>query len=75
MSILGNRVLRTEDPKFLTSGGVYTDDLRLQGALHVTYVRSTVAHARLTALEVEEARRRTSTSSRHHRRSPCSTPA
>jgi carbon-monoxide dehydrogenase large subunit len=56
MSILGNRVLRTEDPKFLTSGGVYTDDLRLEGALYVTYVRSTMAHARLTALDVEEAR-------------------
>ena len=27
-SILGNRVLRKEDPKFLTTGGVYVDDLR-----------------------------------------------
>ena len=26
MSILGTRVLRTEDPRFLTSGGVYTVD-------------------------------------------------
>ena len=26
-SILGNRVLRKEDPKFLTTGGVYVDDL------------------------------------------------
>jgi carbon-monoxide dehydrogenase large subunit len=56
MSILGNRVLRTEDPKFLSTGGVYADDLRLEGALHVTYVRSTMAHARITALEVKEAR-------------------
>ncbi|HWG72678.1 MAG TPA: xanthine dehydrogenase family protein molybdopterin-binding subunit [Acidimicrobiales bacterium] len=56
MSILGNRVLRVEDPKFLTSGGTYTDDLHLEGALWVTYVRSTVAHARIVVLDVEEAR-------------------
>ncbi len=47
-SILGNRVLRKEDPKFLTTGGVYVDDLLdeplLAGAAHVTYVRSSVAH-------------------------------
>ena len=51
MSILGTRVLRIEDPKFLTTGGVYTDDLRdprLDGAGYVTYVRSVVAHARVT---------------------------
>ena len=27
MSILGTRVLRTEDPRFLTTGGVYTEDV------------------------------------------------
>src|SRR5581483_213043 len=47
VSILGTRVLRIEDPKFLTTGGVYADDLRdprLAGAGHVTYVRSVMAH-------------------------------
>ena len=58
MSILGNRVLRREDPKFLTTGGVYADDLAGDGALWATYVRSTVAHARIEALDVEEARQR-----------------
>ena len=29
MSILGTRVVRTEDPRLLTAGGIYTDDLRL----------------------------------------------
>jgi carbon-monoxide dehydrogenase large subunit len=51
VSILGTRVLRVEDPKFLTTGGVYVDDLtdpRLDGAGYVTYVRSVVAHARIT---------------------------
>ena len=56
MSILGNRVLRKEDPKFLTVGGSYVDDLPLEGALHVVYVRSTMAHARLGDLDVSEAK-------------------
>jgi carbon-monoxide dehydrogenase large subunit len=59
MSILGNRVLRKEDPKFLTVGGTYVDDLRderLAGAAYVTFVRSTIAHARITGIDVAEAR-------------------
>jgi len=58
-SILGNRVLRKEDPKFLTTGGVYVDDLTneplLAGALHATYVRSTIAHANILGIDVSEA--------------------
>jgi carbon-monoxide dehydrogenase large subunit len=58
-SILGNRVLRKEDPKFLTTGGVYVDDLldepALQGALHVTYVRSSVAHGYITSIDTGDA--------------------
>src|SRR3979409_476206 len=54
-SILGNRVVRSEDPKFLTSGGVYVDDIRLEGAAFATYVRSQFAHARITAIDVTEA--------------------
>src|SRR4051812_25865774 len=57
-SILGTRVLRTEDPGFLTRGAVYTDDLvdeRLAGAVHVTFVRSPVAHARITAIDTSAA--------------------
>ena len=58
MSILGTRVLRTEDPKFLTTGGVYTEDVmddRLEGAYHVFFVRSPVAHARVTSVDVGAA--------------------
>jgi CO/xanthine dehydrogenase Mo-binding subunit len=55
VSILGTRVLRTEDPRFLTTGGVYTDDLRLPGAWHVHFVRSAVAHARIKSVDVSAA--------------------
>lgn len=56
MSILGNRVVRKEDRKFLTSGGTYVDDLELPGAAWVTFVRSTMAHARVDSIDVAEAR-------------------
>ena len=55
MSILGNRVLRKEDPKFLTTGGEYVDDVGPEGALFVTFVRSTIAHARITAIDASDA--------------------
>jgi carbon-monoxide dehydrogenase large subunit len=54
VSILGNRVLRREDPKFLTTGGVYGDDLKIEGALWVTFVRSTMAHARIIGIDTSE---------------------
>ncbi len=58
MSILGTRVLRTEDPRFLTTGGVYVEDLvdeRLDGACHVFFVRSPVAHARISGIDASAA--------------------
>src|SRR6516165_3771161 len=58
MSIMGTRVLRTEDPRLLTNGGVYTDDLRLPeltGAAYVTIVRSPLAHALITGIDTSAA--------------------
>ena len=58
MSILGTRVIRTEDPRLLTVGGVYVDDVRtpeLEGAARATFVRSTVAHALITGIDKSEA--------------------
>jgi carbon-monoxide dehydrogenase large subunit len=58
MSILGTRVVRTEDPRLLTVGGSYTDDLRLpelDGAVRATFVRSPVAHARITGIDAGPA--------------------
>jgi len=59
MSILGTRVVRTEDPRLLTVGGTYVDDLRvpeLTDAARVTFVRSPVAHARITGIDASAAR-------------------
>jgi carbon-monoxide dehydrogenase large subunit len=54
-SILGHRVTRREDPAMLTVGGTYVDDIAPEGALFVTFVRSTMAHATITELDVTDA--------------------
>ena len=53
----GDSVLRTEDARLLKGASRYVADLELPGAAHVTYVTSTAPHARITALDVEAARR------------------
>jgi carbon-monoxide dehydrogenase large subunit len=58
MSIFGTRVIRTEDPRLLTAGGVYVDDLRapeLTQAARLTFVRSPLAHATITSIDTSEA--------------------
>jgi len=58
MSILGTRVVRIEDPRLLTAGGTYVDDLRLPqltGAARVTFVRSHHGHALITGVDASAA--------------------
>ena len=47
-NVIGQRVRRREDPRFLTGQGRYVDDLEPEDALHVQFVRSYMAHARIT---------------------------
>jgi len=57
-SVLGEKVLRKEDPRFLTEGGIYLDDLEhplLEGATYVVYARSQVAHGIITDIDISEA--------------------
>ena len=49
-------VTRVEDLRFLTGQGRYVDDIVPAGALHAIFLRSTVAHAEITALDVSDAR-------------------
>jgi carbon-monoxide dehydrogenase large subunit len=59
VSILGTRVLRTEDPGFLSTGGVYAEDVqdeRLVGACYLHFVRSTVARATIRSIDVSAAK-------------------
>ncbi len=55
MSILGNRVVRTEDPRFLTGNASYVADRHADNAAHVVFVRSLMAHAHITSIERDQA--------------------
>ncbi|MGB1209321.1 MAG: xanthine dehydrogenase family protein molybdopterin-binding subunit, partial [Paracoccaceae bacterium] len=49
-------VTRVEDIRFLTGQGRYIDDISPEGALRLVVVRSSVAHARIIAIDTEAAR-------------------
>jgi len=53
--VLGQRLLRREDPALLTGEARYTNDLDLPGALHLALVRSPYAHARIGSINVSAA--------------------
>lgn len=53
---VGQSVERREDPRLVTGTGRYVDDVVVPGMLHAAFVRSDVARARITRLDVEAAR-------------------
>ena len=53
---VGARLKRLDDPRILTGRGRYVDDVTLPRMVHVAFVRSAHAHARLTRVKVEAAR-------------------
>ena len=55
-SILGNRVQRVEDPRMLTIGGTYVEDVPVDAAW-VHFVRSEYAHGRILSYDVDDARK------------------
>lgn len=55
--ILGARIKRREDPRLISGTAVYVDDLNFIGLLHAAIVRSPHAHARVTAIRTDVARR------------------
>ena len=52
----GKSVRRIEDPALVRGLGQYTDDVTLPGQLHLVFLRSPYAHARITAIDAAEAR-------------------
>ncbi|MCZ6453857.1 MAG: xanthine dehydrogenase family protein molybdopterin-binding subunit [Alphaproteobacteria bacterium] len=49
-------VTRTEDPRLLRGGGVYTDDRNLPGQAYAVFVRSVVAHGDIKAINIDAAK-------------------
>jgi aerobic carbon-monoxide dehydrogenase large subunit len=54
--LLGARVRRKEDPRFITGRAMYTDDVRVPGTLHAAFVRSPHPHARVRSIDASAAR-------------------
>jgi len=55
-SVLGTRVLRTEDPGLLTGAARYLADLQLEGKLHAQFAGSDLAHGTIETIHVDDAR-------------------
>jgi carbon-monoxide dehydrogenase large subunit len=52
----GQRIKRNEDPRLLTGQALFVDDVNLPGMLHIAFVRSPYAHARITNIDASAAR-------------------
>ena len=55
--MIGARILRNEDPRFLRGLGCYVDDINPPGVLHGVTLRSPHAHARIIRIDASVARR------------------
>ena len=55
---IGERTRRNEDPRLLTGRALFIDDLEMPGMVHVAFLRSPHAHARLRGVDVSKARKR-----------------
>jgi carbon-monoxide dehydrogenase large subunit len=53
---VGKARLRKEDARLITGRTRWTDNITLPGLLHVAFLRSPVAHAKITAIDVSAAR-------------------
>ncbi len=53
---VGGGVLRKEDPALVTGRANWTDNIKLPGMLHATILRSPFAHAKITSIDVSEAK-------------------
>ncbi len=51
----GERIKRNEDPRLLTGQGLYVDDVDLPNMLHVAFLRSPYAHAKINNIDVSQA--------------------
>jgi aerobic carbon-monoxide dehydrogenase large subunit len=56
-SLVGARVLRKEDYRFLTGAGQYTDDVQMPNQAYAAFVRSPHAHAKIRKISLEKARK------------------
>jgi aerobic carbon-monoxide dehydrogenase large subunit len=56
MKMVGARVARVEDPRFLLGKGNYVGDLEMSGMLEIAFLRSPYAHARIRSIDAAAAK-------------------
>ena len=54
-TLVGKAVRRREDARILRGEACYVDDVRVEGALHVAFVRSPLAFARITRIHLPDS--------------------
>ncbi len=52
----GSSVKRIEDARILTGRGTYVDDIKLPGMVYAAFLRSPLAHARISDIDADDAR-------------------
>jgi carbon-monoxide dehydrogenase large subunit len=55
LSVIGTRMMRKEDPRFLTGRGRFVDDITLPNMAHAAVLRSPHAHARIKSIDKSAA--------------------
>ena len=54
-TFVGKKMTRLEDDILLAGGATFIDDIQLDGMLHLAVVRSQMAHARITSIDISAA--------------------
>src|SRR5690242_4092880 len=52
---VGQPIQRKEEDRLVRGKGIFVDDQKLTGMLHICFVRSTYAHAKITRVDVSKA--------------------
>ena len=55
LNVIGTRMLRKEDPRFLVGRGRFVDDIALPNMAHAAVLRSPHAHARIKSIDKRAA--------------------
>ena len=55
-TVFGKSIARLEDPPLLRGEGRFVDDITLPGMVHVAFIRSSFAHAKILSIDCDAAR-------------------
>jgi carbon-monoxide dehydrogenase large subunit len=56
-TMIGAKIHRREDPRLITGHGRYVDDMTRPGMIHMTLVRSPMAHAKIRSIDLTAAKK------------------